>query len=404
MPNLYISKITINGVTYLLKDSEAQHGGISFVLATDADTTPKGVTWDKQGITITGALEAADAVAGAIYLVPAPQSEVGTKNVYYEYVAVQSGADYIWEQLGDTRVSLTGLVTDVQKGNGDMVLGASTTISSAASSVSFTGGTNDTFVKSYPGTSSKLETAQITGVGSNVTFNAVASATDATATNTVFGSDASASLIVTEEKTATNTVFGTATTASKATAGTAVALAKAAGSATNVSYIGNASTSTILGTASYDSDNENLTFTSVSVSQGTVTGTNGTESITPYTFADVTVPVVSSNTSVTSNSVKTNTTVTVPQVTSNEEVTASKVTTASKTAATAGTAQTVATGSLKANDSVGAEIMTGLGTAVTASAVTGIGTGTAAAQNITVGTNDQVKVAVYDDIVVTKHN
>lgn len=404
MPNLYISKITINGVTYLLKDSEAQHGGISFVLSTDASTTPKGVTWESGGTTITGSLEAASAVPGAIYLVPAPSSEVGTKNIYYEYVAVQSGADMIWEQLGDTRVSLSGLVTDVSKGNGDMVLGVSTTFTNASSAVSFSGGTTDTFVKSYPGTSSKLETAQITGVGSNVTFNAVASATDATATNTVFGSDASASLIVTEEKTATNTVFDTATTASKATAGTAVALAKAASSATNVSYVGNADTSTILGTASYDANTENLTFSTVTVSQGTVTGTDGTESITPYTFADVTVPVVSSNTSVTSNSVKTNTTVTVPQVTSNEEVTASKVTTASKIAATAGTAQTVATGSLKANDSVGAEVMTGLGTAVTSSAVTGVGTATAAAQAITVGTNDQVKVAVYDDIVVTKHN
>lgn len=48
--------------------------------------------------------------------------------------------------------------------------------------------------------------------------------------------------------------------------------------------------------------------------------------------------------------------------------------------------------------------MTGLGTAVTSSAVTGVGTATASAQAITVGTNDQVKVAVYDDIVVTKHN
>ena len=45
--------------------------------------------------------------------------------------------------------------------------------------------------------------------------------------------------------------------------------------------------------------------------------------------------------------------------------------------------------------------MTGLGTAVTASAVTDIGTGTAAAQSITVGTNDRVKVAVYDDLSVT---
>lgn len=402
MPNLYISKITINGVTYLLKDSEAQHGGISFILSTDASTTPKGVTWDDEGTTITGTLEASDAVAGAIYLVPS--DDTATKNIYYEYVAVQNGSDYIWEQLGDTRVSLTGLVTDVQKGNGDMVLGVSTTFSNGSSAVTFSGGSSDSFVKSYPGSKSKLETAQITGVGSNVTFNAVDSATDTTATNTVFGTDASASLIETETKTATACTFGTANTASKATAGTAKTVAKAASAATNVSYVGNASTESILGTASYDSSTETLTFTSLSVSQGSVVGTNGTESIPQYTFADVSVPNITAHSDVSVASVKTNTTVSVPVVTSNNAVTSSKVTTVSKTAATAGTAQTVATGSLKANDSVGAEIMTGLGTAVTASAVTGIGTGTAAAQQITVGTNDQVKVAVYDDIVVTKHN
>ena len=402
MANLYISKITINGVTYLLKDSEAQHGGISFILSTDASTTPLGVTWEKEGVTITGTLAAADAVPGAIYLVPA--SEIATKNIYYEYVAVESGSDYIWEQLGDTRVSLAGLVTDVQKGNGDMVLGASTTFSNGTSAVSFSGGSADTFVKSYPGAKSKLETAQITGVGSNVTFNAVDSATDTTATNTVFGADASASLIETETKTATACTFGEANTASKATAGTAKTVAKAASTATNVSYIGNASTDSVLGTASYDASTETLTFTSVTVSQDSVVGTNGTESIPQYSFSDVNVPNITAHSDVSVASVKTNTTVAVPVVTSNKAVTSSKVTTVSKTAATAGTAQTVATGSLSASDTVGAEIMTGLGTAVTGSAVTDIGIGTAAAQTITVGTNDQVKVAVYDDIVVTKHN
>jgi hypothetical protein len=34
-------------------------------------------------------------------------------------------------------------------------------------------------------------------------------------------------------------------------------------------------------------------------------------------------------------------------------------------------------------------------------AVTGIGTGTAAAQSITVGTNDKIKIAKYDDLGVT---
>lgn len=401
----FISHITIGGVTYDIKDANAQHGGLEFHLCTQASDTPYGVTWDDGGTTITGTLAASAADANTIYLVPAPSSEVGTDNIYYEYVPVTSGSSKIWEQLGDTRVSLTGLVTNVAKGDGDIVLGESTTFTNAASSVSFSGGSSDTFVKSYPGSTSKLETAQITGVGSNITFNAVsADPGTVTATNTVFGTDATASLIETESKTATACTFGTAKTASKATAGTAVSVAKVAASATNVSYIGDANTSSVLSSVSYDSGTETLTIGSATVTQGAVTGTNGTESITPYTFADVTVPNITAHSDVTIASVKTNTDVTVPVVSSNSAVTAAgQITLASKTAATAGTAKTVATGSLKADDTAGATVMTGLGTAVTASAVTGVGTATAAAQTITVGTNDKIKVAKYDDIVVTKH-
>lgn len=69
-------------------------------------------------------------------------------------------------------------------------------------------------------------------------------------------------------------------------------------------------------------------------------------------------------------------------------------------APTLGTAKTVATGSLTSSGS-GASVMTGLGTATTGSAVISVGTGTAAAQTITVGTNDKVKVAKYDDLSVS---
>ena len=404
MPNQFISHITIGGVTYDIKDANAQHGGLEFHLCTTASDTPYGVTWDDGGTTITGTLAASAADANTIYLVPAPSSEVGADNIYYEYVPVTSGSSKIWEQLGDTRVSLTGLVTDVTYGSGDIVLGESTTFTNASSAVSFSGGSSDTFVKSYPGTSSKLETASIKGVGADVTFDAVGSATDVTTTYVSFGTDTTASKIVTENKTATACTFGTANTASKATAGTAVSLAKAASSATNVSYVGDANTSSVLSSVSYNSSTETLTIGSATVTQAAVTGTNGTESITPYTFADVTVPNITAHSDVTVASVKTNTDVTVPVISSSENRTASKVTTASKTAATsAANATTVATGSLKANDSVGATVMTGLGTAVTASAVTGVGTATAAAQTITVGTNDKIKVAKYDDISVTKH-
>lgn len=419
----YIAQITLpDNVTYHIKDSEARDwiesivsGGLTFVIAWDGASTPvpanipAGATVTYEGTTYTGTLAASATTKSNIYLVHSDRSS--GRDIYEEYVTVNfsttSTPSYGWEVLGNTDISLDALgalawkdTVTLNKGSGDNVLGESTTFTAAASSVSFSGGSNDTFVKSYPGTTNKLETATITGVAGEITFNAVNTNSAVTATNTVFGTDTTASKVTTESKTATNTVFGTATKASKATAGTAVSLAKPASSATNISYVGSANTSSILETATVS--DETLIIGSVAVAQGSVTGINGSQSITPYTFADVTVPVVTSNTEVSVSSVKTNTDVTVPVVTSNAEVTATNTTTTSKTAATkASTATTVATGSLKSNDAVGATIMTGLGTPTTASAVTGVGTATAAAQTITVGTNDKIKVAKYDDLSVT---
>ena len=427
----YISKVTLpNGSTYDLKDAEARElidqlaaGGLTFKVSTDAASTPYGLTWDNKGTTVTGTLVAGDGTTPSgstntrpyIYLVP-HKVTAGTPDVvdyYREYVTVNFGTaqspSYAWEFLGDTDINLNDLGALAWKDSvslsksTDSVLGADTTFTGSSSSVTFSGGSSDTFVKSYPGTSSKLETTSIKGVGSDITFNAVsADPGTVTATNTVFGTDTTASKIVTETKEATKLVLGDSTTASKATAGTAVSVAKVAGSATNISRINygtagaggaySAGSPEVINTAYVAANSETLVITSVTATQGSVTGTNGTQSITPYTFSDVTVPVVTSNTDVSIASVKTNTDVTVPVVSSNSAVTAAgQITLASKTAATsASSATTVATGSLKSNDTSGATVMTGLGTATTASAVTSIGTGTAAGQTVTAGTNDLV--------------
>ena len=404
----YVSKLVINNVEYLIKDSEAREGSIEFIVATEAGNTPAGVTWDDHGTTITGTLTANDAKGNAFYLVPDQRTEPtpATNNDYREFVAAGAAGSRVWEEIGTTHVSLSGVVMDVTKGDGDNVLGEATTFTAAASNVTFSGGTNDSFVKSYPGAKSKLETTSVKGVGNDVTFNAVSGTPGTvTATNTVLGTATSASKITTENKSATYVEFGTANTASKATAGTAVAVAKAASAATNVSYVGDGSTNSVLSTVTYTAATETLTFGNATVVQSTVTGTNGTESITPYTFSNVTVPNITDHSDVSIASVKTNDNVAVPVISSNEAVTASaQVTVAATTAATsAASATTVATGSLDANDTVGAEVMTGLGTAVTSNAVTSVGTATAAAQSITVGTNDKVKVVKYNDMVVTKH-
>jgi len=407
-PKLYISRITLpDGKTYEIKDAEAREliaqiaaGSLAFVKCTAAGDTPDGVTWDDDGTSVVGTLTASSETNGKIYLVPSVNGK--GKDIFDEYTTINTGTKesptWIWEKLGDTEINFDNLGQLATKNSvtlnkqSDSVLGVSTTFTNAASAVTFSGDSSDTFVKSYPGSTQKLATTSIKGVGAtDVTFNAIDSDPGTvTATKVVFGTDTSASVVTKAAKQATNVVLGEADTASKATAGTAVSLAKPAAAATNVSYIGNASTANVLETATVSG--ETLTIGKVAVVQGQVTGTNGSESITPYTFADVSVPVITSNTVVSFDAIDTLGSVVVPVVSSSQDVTAAgQITLASKTAATsAANAITVATGKVAATDANGDDVLVDLGTAVTGSAVTGLGTATAAAQTITVGTNDQV--------------
>ena len=272
-----ISKITLpSGNTYDIKDATARQlisGGVVFTVAWDGVSTPTianipaGVVVTYSSTDYTGTMAAAAGTMGTFYLV---KTGTGT-NKYDEYVTVRTGTSgsytYSWEKLGTQEVDLSGLGSlayknsvTVNTGSGDVVLGESTTFTAGSSSVTFTGGSTDTFVKSYPGATSKLATTSVP----------------------------------------------------------------------NVTAVGSASTwSFAMGTG----DNAETLI---------ISGANGT-------------------------------------------------------APTLGTAITAATGSLAANGG-GDSVMTGLGTATTASAVTGIGTGTAAAQTITVGTNDKVTVAKKSDI------
>lgn len=272
-----ISKITLpSGNTYDIKDAVARElisGGIAFSVAWDGNSTPTvanipaGVTVNYNDTNYTGTKAASTGTLGTFYLVRSGDDT----NKYNEFVVIRSGPEgsytYSWEQLGSQEVDLSGLgalaykdTVAVNTGDGDVVLGEATTFTNASSSVTFSGGSTDTFVKSYPGATSKLATTSVP----------------------------------------------------------------------NVTAVGSASTwSFAMGSGN---DAETLI----------ISGANST-------------------------------------------------------APTLGTAITAATGSLAANGG-GDSVMTGLGTATTASAVTGIGTGTAAAQTITVGTNDKVTVAKKSDI------
>lgn len=67
---------------------------------------------------------------------------------------------------------------------------------------------------------------------------------------------------------------------------------------------------------------------------------------------------------------------------------------------TLGTAKTVATGALS-ESGTGDAVVSDVQVGESAAAITALGAGTAAAQSITVGTNDKVSVAKYDDLSVS---
>lgn len=127
-----ISKITLpSGNTYDIKDAVARQaiaGGIGFVIVwTQSDwasssaptaaklaTIPKDVVvhYNSGASSITGTLIASDATIGNFYLIYST-TQVGSKDVYNEYVTIANSGSYFWEKIGDTSVDLTGLVTDV---------------------------------------------------------------------------------------------------------------------------------------------------------------------------------------------------------------------------------------------------------------------------------------------------
>ena len=327
--------------------------------------------------------------------------------------------------------------------------------------------TTDTFVKSYPGVTSKLVTTTITGTNGTVTASKATAGEDI-AVATVGDAVVYGKANVGESKTvatraSSQTTVGNAnvgseisiigvdgsTTASKATAGTAVSVAKV-GTAKTVAtlsnsnaVIGNANVGTALNVATsvksatatttamkaaYDATTECLTFsvgavtptvtlntssitpaatstTKISSAIGTTSVApavdNGT--ITPYTFTNVTVPVAADatvfNPAVTSttkiygvggtatvtSAVAAPTDQTIIPAVANGTITPYTFTdvTAAKVASAA---TTIATGKI-ATTGTGDSLLTGLGTASTASALTGASIASGTSGDVTVVTS-----------------
>lgn len=335
----FIQQINIGGTVYDVHDAGAVHT-LADLAALGMDTT--GVFVYKGIVASVNELPTTDNAIGYVYHVTADDSEY-----------VWTGTE--WEEFGKhITINHTHTVTVTGTNKSSSVTGSATvTGGNAASSVSGTASIanapkvsasakyakvstgNDTFVKSYPGATSKMVTTSVIPAGAAT--DVIASVTPTTGSVTgVSGS----------------------TTASKATAGSAIAVAKV-GAATTVAtgLQGGSVTAGQAATWSAKVENGVLSFdfsanTPTAVTLPTATTTSITPAasggnITPYTFTDVTVP----------------------QAAASATTVVTGVSTTDASVATVGTAVTVATGALASNGG-GSSVMTGLGTATTAIAIT----------------------------------
>lgn len=233
MPTL--SKITLpSGTTYELKDEYARRllaGGLNFVICWDGTTTPdvtkipSGVKVTYNGQDYTGTFAVSAAAPLTFYLVR-NSSPSGSPSSYAEYAVVGEEGSKTWEKLGDTSIDLSDLGSlaykdnvVLSKGQGQDVLGAQTTVTAAASAVSFSGDASDTFVKEYPGATSKLVKDSVKGVAtkSDVSIPNVTSVGTASDFSFTMGTGNDAETLIISGGNGTAPTLGTPIEASKVT-------------------------------------------------------------------------------------------------------------------------------------------------------------------------------------------
>ena len=302
-----ISKITLpSGNTYDIKDAVARQaiaGGVSFIVAWNGTSTPvvadipAGVVVTYNDTDYTGTLDADDSQAGAFYLVKSSTS--GDSDIYDEYVAVGTTGSKTWEKLGSSSIDLSDLGALAYKdsvsatassssvsfsgGTTDKVLGSdatftttvtptTTNIKATASGTAVGADGTDTFVKSYPGATSKLATTtvpNVTNAGSASTWSFAMGTGSDSETLIISGANGSAPTLGTAKTVATGSLsdsgsggtvmtgLGTATTASaltgvKVTTQPTIALATGATAGTGVISVATGITSASTTTNSKD--------------------------------------------------------------------------------------------------------------------------------------------------------
>ena len=218
---------------------------------------------------------------------------------------------------------------------------------------------NDSFVKSYQGVTSKLNTTSITGVSGSTSASKVSGGTTKdiakVGTAVVYGTADCDTAVSGIAKVGSQITYGNANVGTAQTVATSVKSATA--TATTTAY-----------TASYDETNECLSLAPATVTV-TPTVTLNTTSVIPAASSSKTAYVCADGTGVSITPARAaDTTRTITPAVSNGQITGS-YTIGSVDVPVAATATTVATGTLASTGS-GASVLTGLGTATKASALT----------------------------------
>lgn len=414
-----ISKITLpSGNTYDIKDAVARAAIGGAIKIKGTTTTPLEDGSTTNPIQINGVTYTAVANDAVFY----GDGEFVFDGTIWHKFGDMSG-------IGEMGKVDTGIVTIQPKGTNsasavsfsggstDKVLGEATTFTNQASSVTFgshttatvlTDATTGTVPKTLGTTKYLKGSATGTAVGVATSGSAITDLGDADVDTFVKSYPGATS------KLATTTVIGVGsatTTASKASAGTAISVAKV-GTSTTVAN-GNLGTETATrgdNTPMWGAtvSNETLSFTFKPISTKSITPAASAGSITPYTFEDVTVPVKNANaTTVATGSLSASasggTVLTgLGTPTSASAVTgysapssatfAKTVSVTAQPTITLSSADTTSTGAVEYVKSIGTSGTNAVtfSSDTTVQAITALGTATAAAQTITVGTNDKV--------------
>lgn len=373
-----ISKITLpSGNTYNIKDAGAREliaqlqGGQYFLGLTTTALTDGATT---KPIVIDG------------------------ENVNQEKgnIAVYGNAEFIWDgakwiEFGDLS-NLGALATKdtvtLGKGSGDNVLGEATTFTAASSAVSFSGGATDSVMGSdttfktvvTPATTRIKATASGAAVGANGTASAI-TGFGAHSTDTFVKSvtaETNKKLVTTTVTNVTGNADVTIPNVTSAGAASTWGFAMGSGAEAETLIIsGGNGTAPTLGAALTASKVTLGTAKTVATGAATTTGT-GAAVVTGVTVGDSAAAITALGTPTTADCL------------TGVKVTAQPTVALATGAASATGVVEVATGITSAATTVD--------TADAVTAVTSVGTATAAAQKITVGTNDKVKVAKFDDL------